>query len=232
MRVKKSDKQTFHFDKEIKMIGYIYRYRNKINGKVYIGQTIDIERRKIEHIKSSENGTGFAFHRALRKYGYDSFEFDILHIVKEDEPYFRIRLDELEIKEIQRHHCLVPQGYNIAYGGQGGDNGKLVHAWAQTEEGKQRIKKRSEDMKASKPRLHKICEECGVAYLAKSNKSKFCSASCRNQNYNREHLDAERYKVNRICKRCGKPFRAYKYDVEKGRGLYCSYSCSRLSRAE
>lgn len=212
------------------MIGYIYRYRNKINGKVYIGQTIDIERRKIEHIKSSENGTGFAFHRALRKYGYDSFEFDILHIVKEDEPYFRIRLDELEIKEIQCHHCLVPQGYNIAYGGQGGDNGKLVHAWAQTEEGKQKIKKRSEKMIASSPHIMKTCVECGSQYLCKSNKSKFCSASCRNQNYNREHLNPERYKVDRVCSRCGKHFRAYKYDVESGKGIFCPYSCARLSR--
>ena len=31
------------------MFRYIYRYRNKLNGKVYIGQTIDIERRKSEH---------------------------------------------------------------------------------------------------------------------------------------------------------------------------------------
>ena len=31
------------------MFKYIYRYRNKLNGKVYIGQTIDIERRKSEH---------------------------------------------------------------------------------------------------------------------------------------------------------------------------------------
>lgn len=30
------------------MFRYIYRYRNKLNGKVYIGQTIDIERRKSE----------------------------------------------------------------------------------------------------------------------------------------------------------------------------------------
>ena len=32
------------------MFRYIYRYRNKLNGKVYIGQTIDIERRKSEHL--------------------------------------------------------------------------------------------------------------------------------------------------------------------------------------
>ena len=31
------------------MTGYIYRFMNRINGKVYIGQTIDIERRKSEH---------------------------------------------------------------------------------------------------------------------------------------------------------------------------------------
>ena len=44
------------------MFRYIYRYRNKLNGKVYIGQTIDIERRKSEHLKDAERGTGFVFH--------------------------------------------------------------------------------------------------------------------------------------------------------------------------
>jgi group I intron endonuclease len=212
------------------MTGYIYRFRNKINGKVYIGQTIDPERRRQEHINDAARGSTLAFHNAIRKYGIDNFEFDILHTVEGDKNYVRLRLNELEIKEIQCHHCLVPQGYNIAYGGQGGDNGKFVHAWAQTEEGKQKIKKRSEKMRASSPHIMKTCVECGSQYLCKSNKSKFCSASCRNQNYNREHLNPERYKVDRVCLRCGKHFRAYKYDVKSGKGIFCSYSCARLSR--
>lgn len=212
------------------MTGYIYRYRNKINGKVYIGQTIDVERRKKEHLQCCENNTGFTFHRALRKYGYDNFEFDILHKVEANKPYFKIRMDELEMKEIQCHRSITPNGYNIASGGQGGDNGKAVHEWAQSEEGKKRIKERSERMKSSSPRIEKICEECGIKYLAKSNKSKFCSVVCRNQNYNREHLDPEKYKIDRVCQRCKKIFRAYKYDADAGKALYCSYSCARLSR--
>lgn len=67
------------------MFRYIYRYRNKLNGKVYIGQTIDIERRKSEHLKDAERGTGFVFHRALSKYGIDCFDFDVLHVVEGDE---------------------------------------------------------------------------------------------------------------------------------------------------
>ena len=33
------------------MIGYIYRYRNKINSKVYIGQTINIEKLNFVRIR-------------------------------------------------------------------------------------------------------------------------------------------------------------------------------------
>lgn len=31
------------------MIGYIYCYKNVLNGKIYIGQTYDINRRITEH---------------------------------------------------------------------------------------------------------------------------------------------------------------------------------------
>lgn len=38
------------------MIGYIYCYKNVLNGKIYIGQTYDINRRITEHKSKSSRG--------------------------------------------------------------------------------------------------------------------------------------------------------------------------------
>ena len=48
------------------MIG-IYKFTNKINGKVYIGQSNNIERRFNDHLYY-ENNKDMVFHRALKKY--------------------------------------------------------------------------------------------------------------------------------------------------------------------
>ena len=210
------------------MFRYIYRYRNKLNGKVYIGQTTDIERRKSEHLKDAERGTGFVFHRALRKYGIDCFDFDVLHVVEGDDEYSKLRADELEKKEIQCHRCLVPDGYNMANGGQGGDNGKFVRAWAQSEEGKQCIRERVERQKLVT--YDKVCEVCGKAFVAHSNRAKFCSTKCRNVEYTLNHFDWDNYKVDAVCECCGAPFRADKYAVARGKGRFCSRRCARVSR--
>jgi predicted GIY-YIG superfamily endonuclease len=53
----------------------IYQIRNKINGKIYIGQSIDIERRWNQH----KYGKGSIILRnAIKKYGINNFKFEIL----------------------------------------------------------------------------------------------------------------------------------------------------------
>ncbi len=60
----------------------VYLIKNKVNGKAYVGCSIDIEERWRGHIweTNSKKSTGynFAIHRAIRKYGLDNFEFTIL----------------------------------------------------------------------------------------------------------------------------------------------------------
>ena len=59
----------------------IYKVTNKINGKVYIGQTIhSLEHRKNGHERGArcERRTTVKFHNALLKYGYDSFYWEVL----------------------------------------------------------------------------------------------------------------------------------------------------------
>ena len=59
------------------MIG-IYKFVNKINGKIYIGQSNDIQRRIKDHYYKAHNPTGGNYHSplhlAIRKYGWDNFQ--------------------------------------------------------------------------------------------------------------------------------------------------------------
>ena len=55
---------------------YVYKITNKINGKVYIGQSIrPIEERFKRHINDSiKNNLDTHLARAIRKYGFESFK--------------------------------------------------------------------------------------------------------------------------------------------------------------
>jgi histidinol-phosphatase (PHP family) len=59
------------------MLGYIYCYTNKINGKKYVGQTV-----KTIAERAGKNGTGYKtewlFWRAIKKYGWDAFSVEII----------------------------------------------------------------------------------------------------------------------------------------------------------
>lgn len=90
------------------MIG-IYKITNKLNGKSYVGQSIDIKRRWREHINNSSNSL---IHKAIIKYGEDNFIFEILEECKRD------YLNEKEIFYIKNLNTLYPNGYNLTPGGQ------------------------------------------------------------------------------------------------------------------
>lgn len=97
--------------------GVIYMYTNKVNGKKYVGQTWHEARRRGEHDTSSRSITeGFTFQKALKKYGYDVFDYNILH----SHVYDQKTLDDLEVKEIREQGARTPNGYNETDGGRGG----------------------------------------------------------------------------------------------------------------
>jgi group I intron endonuclease len=60
--------------------GIIYKATNKINKHCYIGKTTrTFERRKTDHkIKALDYKSNLYFHRAIRKYGFENFEWSIL----------------------------------------------------------------------------------------------------------------------------------------------------------
>lgn len=100
----------------------VYKVKNKISNKVYIGQTVkDLEERKQEHIKSSTRGKS-KFHKALKSYGVENFDWKIIDTAKTKE-----ELNEKEIKYIQEYNS-IENGYNMVEGGTGGYNKFAVEA--------------------------------------------------------------------------------------------------------
>lgn len=97
------------------MIG-IYKITNLVNGKIYIGQSISIDRRIKDHFYKSfcEKDVSYnsALHNAIRKYGKENFVWKVLQECDEKE------LDELEKQYIKQYNSLSPNGYNILEGGQ------------------------------------------------------------------------------------------------------------------
>lgn len=82
----------------------IYKIENLLNHKVYIGQSLHIEKRWQEHCRPSKNSV---ISNAIKKYGKNNFSFQI---VEECDPS---QLDEREVYYIQFYNSLTPNGYNI-----------------------------------------------------------------------------------------------------------------------
>jgi group I intron endonuclease len=95
----------------------IYKATNKINGNCYIGKTIQsLRNRKQNHKNDSFNRINrynSYFHQAIRKYGFDNFEWTIL--VKTDSESKLNALEKLYIATYRKMSKL----YNMTDGGEG-----------------------------------------------------------------------------------------------------------------
>lgn len=97
-------------------MGIIYLARCKENEKGYVGQTVNFKRRIKGHKVDAENGSTNIFHRAIRKYGWDSFEWTILY---EDDDNDLDWMGWWERKFIRELRTKTPNGYNMSDGGEG-----------------------------------------------------------------------------------------------------------------
>ena len=102
-------------------MGCVYCATNKISGKKYIGKTIkSLCYRRKRHEYDSKRGSNTVFHRALRKYGFNNFEWEILFESKREKA-----LNFVEIDEIKYWNTRSPSGYNRTDGGEG-TSGRVV----------------------------------------------------------------------------------------------------------
>lgn len=90
----------------------VYKITNNINGKVYIGQSINIKARWKDHIHALNRNDSRCtlLQRAWNKYKQENFFFEILELCSED------MLDEVETKYIDMYDA-CKNGYNIESGG-------------------------------------------------------------------------------------------------------------------
>ena len=86
--------------------GCVYVLTNKINGKVYVGQTVKSFKTRL----SQHSRGGMLIGLALRKYGKESFS----HFENEVPERF---MDNLERSLIKLYDCISPKGYNLDSGG-------------------------------------------------------------------------------------------------------------------
>lgn len=87
----------------------VYAFKNKINGKMYVGQT---QRTFGIRTKQHINNPKTYFDKALAKYGLDNFDYWIIDRGNELE-----ELNEKEIFWIAEYNCMWPNGYNLTLGG-------------------------------------------------------------------------------------------------------------------
>lgn len=97
----------------------IYKFTNRINKKVYIGKADNLEERFKSHKRNYNNDKlqdyNTKFYRALRKYGFESFDYEIL----ESNKYWTEEvLNQKEIEYIAKYRATENEyGYNIQKGG-------------------------------------------------------------------------------------------------------------------
>lgn len=116
----------------------IYCFRNKINGKCYIGQAINLKNRYNDHMRKYHNhGHCQYLYRAFNKYGIDNFEYFIVERVEFCDNIKEV-LDDLEKKYIQEYDS-YNNGYNLTLGGDAGVLGLKM-----TDEQKEKISRNSQ----------------------------------------------------------------------------------------
>ena len=98
------------------MRGFIYKITNTINGKSYIGQTIqNVKERFYQHCatKCSKAVSNMAIHRAIKKYGKSNFTVEVIE-----------EIDFANLNDRERYwikyYNSYNNGYNSTKGGQDG----------------------------------------------------------------------------------------------------------------
>lgn len=107
----------------------IYKFVNKVNGKVYVGKTTNFTERIKKHYRRFLSGeqSNLALYKALKKYGWENFSIEKIEECSEE------KLNERECYWIEYYDSYF-NGYNETRGGDGGtlyDYKKIVELWEQ-----------------------------------------------------------------------------------------------------
>lgn len=171
----------------------IYKITNQINGKVYIGQSVNIENRWHEHQLAAchKNFYGHVRTRlypAMKKYGLENFSFSIIEECNADD------LDEKEEYWIKKYSSTDPnKGYNLLSGGKQGHQFKQEIFQQLWDEGKT---------------IKEIVEITGASYTTIENNLKYYENYSIQQSLSRSILQVTYQNDNKIEKTP-----VYQYDL-------------------
>ena len=104
----------------------IYMVTNSVNGKSYIGKTVQgLKDRWDNHLSKARRGVGYYFHKAIRKYGEDCWDIKIMYVSFEKDDKHLFEVEEQLVAEYDTFH----KGYNSCPGGRGTGSGKDHPRW-------------------------------------------------------------------------------------------------------
>lgn len=166
--------------------GCVYQARNKLNGKCYIGKTVQrLSRRRWAHERNADRkNTSCLLHKAIAKYGKDSFEWSILFQSKDNDI-----LLQMEVVFIRDRNTKVPQGYNLTEGGEG------VIGRAVSERHKEKLR----ELFTGKPCSEEKKAKISAALTGRKLGPEF-SAACSRAQRGRRHSAATRAKMSQYHK--------------------------------
>jgi len=118
----------------------VYKIQNNLNGKIYIGITIQGARtRFLHHLYEARSGSSFPIHRSINKYGKDNFTIETIELCDSTE-----QMKEREKYWISFYNTMDrSNGYNRTYGGDG------TFGRSHSDETKEKIRKKAIGRKAS-----------------------------------------------------------------------------------
>ena len=102
-------------------MNYIYCFENKINGHKYIGQTNDLKVRYNAHKSQAYNSNSkdynCLFHKKIREYGLENFDFYVLEEIDDSKDEDYIDFAESFWIDKLKSWCRYGKGYNQTTGG-------------------------------------------------------------------------------------------------------------------
>lgn len=216
------------------MEGVIYKATNKINGKAYIGKTVQSFRKRKNHHKSNvlNFNSNYLFCKAMRKYGFNNFEWKII-----DSDLFEDRLFEKEIYWIKKLKAKAPNGYNLTDGGEGTSGRKTgiykkclickkemyVTLWKNKNKNKNYCSKECRNIGRKTGKWVK-CPICNKEFWIELNKEKlgrkYCSNKCR-------FIGIKKSLIHKKCLTCNKDIYILPSQINR---KYCSSRCAKIDK--
>lgn len=146
----------------------IYRIMNNVNGKCYIGSSVDTHRRQLQHFSALKNNKHYNTHlqNAYNKYGCDAFEFSVVENIEitENIKDILIEREQFWIDNIHPEYNILPvAGSNLGFN--------------HTEETKEKISKTMTGVKKSEEHAKHIRESQKGRVFTEEHKAKLSEAA-------------------------------------------------------